>query len=266
MDDINKHPRDAAPPETTDNAPTTPDNASANRPDGNNDNTTMPETDQNNTGNSQDNAKKDGFFGKIFAKKSENGAEADAKPGEAGTDGDANAAVKAQPQPDLAAELAEAKEKLLRLHADFDNYRKRIAREYNDVREKAKVTVISDFLPVYDYFLLAVSHAEQNADFNALKQGMQMILTEFKRAFDNLGAEEINATGKPFDAKWHEAVSQEPDETSPEGHIIRQWKSGFRLGDTLLRPATVVVSSGPPPPPPAAEAAGAAETGPETNN
>ena len=265
MDDIKKHPQDATPPETTDHAPATPDNATENRrPDRNNDNTTMPETDQNNTGNNQDNAKKDGFFGKIFAKKTDNGADADAKTGEAGTDGDAKTAAKAQPQPDLAAELAEAKEKLLRLHADFDNYRKRIAREYNDVREKAKVNVISDFLPVYDYFQLAVSHADQNADFNALKQGMQMILTEFKRAFDNLGAEEINATGKPFDAKWHEAVSQEPDETSPEGHIIRQWKSGFRLGDTLLRPATVVVSSGPPPP--TAEAAGAAETDPETNH
>ena len=57
--------------------------------------------------------------------------------------------------------------KLLRLHADFDNYRKRIAREYNDVRERAKANVISDFLPVYDYFQLAMSHAEQNAEFDA---------------------------------------------------------------------------------------------------
>lgn len=248
MDDINKHPQDDA-----------PHNTPKSRCDNGDD--TM-------TNNDQHNAKKekDSFFNKIFAKKNDGDdaveAAENATEGEIGETSAEDEAETTEATPDLAAELAETKEKLLRLHADFDNYRKRIAREYNDVRERAKANVISDFLPVYDYFQLAMSHAEQNAEFDALMQGMHMILAEFKRTFDNLGAEEINATGKQFDAKWHEAMSQEPDVTLPAGHVIRQWKSGFRLGDTLLRPATVVVSSGPP----TAEAPDGDEANPETNN
>ena len=238
MDDINKHPQDDASDNHTDS-----------------DSNTMTDNDQHNA-----KKEKDGFFDKIFTKKNDSDTEAAENEAEAEIEAEVDE-TNTETTPDLAAELAETKEKLLRLHADFDNYRKRIAREYNDVRERAKANVISDFLPVYDYFQLAMSHAEQNAEFDALMQGMQMILTEFKRAFDNLGAEEINATGKQFDAKWHEAMTQEPDETLPAGHVIRQWKSGFKLGDTLLRPATVVVSSGPP----TAEDAAIDGANPETN-
>ncbi|MDD4099416.1 MAG: nucleotide exchange factor GrpE [Lentisphaeria bacterium] len=264
MDDFSKRTPDDVPPQSGGNAPEAPKQP-VNDQTGGDANTAnaanTPDPEQHHADKS-DHHKKDGFFGKIFPRKNDGATDAGAQPGAGET-----ATADSTPEPDLAAELAEAKEKLLRLHADFDNYRKRIAREYHDVREKAKIAVIGDFLPVYDYFQLAVAHAEQNADFNALKQGMQMILTEFKRAFDNLGAQEINAIGQEFDAKWHEAVSQEPDEASPEGHVLRQWKTGFRLGETLIRPATVVVSSGPPKPP-ATEAVNDDEAGatPETSH
>jgi molecular chaperone GrpE len=185
---------------------------------------------------------KGNFFSNIFSGKKDSSAE---KSPSANDDSKDPSQKAADPKVELAEELAKAQEALLRSRADFDNYRKRIAREYQDVRNQAKINVISDFLPVYDYFQLAVTHAEQNADLNALKQGMQMILTEFKRAFDNLGAEEVNAAGQEFDARWHEAVAQENNAEIPEGQVLQQWKCGFRMGDTLIRPATVVVSAGP---------------------
>lgn len=141
--------------------------------------------------------------------------------------------------------LAELNDKYLRLRADFDNYRKRMAREANETRERSKIMVVSDFLPVYDFFQMAMVHAEQTQDFNALKQGMQMIMSEFTRAFDGLGIQEIKAEGSPFDPALHEAAKTESSDTVPEGTVIKQWKSGYKIGDRLIRPSMVVVSSGP---------------------
>lgn len=141
--------------------------------------------------------------------------------------------------------LAEETDKLLRLRADFDNYRKRMARETDEIRERSKMIVVSDFLPVYDFFRMAMDHASQTDDINALKQGMQMIMNEFTRAFDELGVKEIDAIGKVFDPKLHEAVKTEASENVPDGTIISQWKVGYTMGDRLVRPSVVVVSSGP---------------------
>ena len=74
---------------------------------------------------------------------------------------------------------------------------------------------------------------------------MDMILNEFSRTFESLGVERVNAEGRPFDPNEHEAMAQEPSDEIPEGHVLRQWKCGYRMGERLLRPATVVVSSGP---------------------
>jgi len=164
-------------------------------------------------------------------------------------------AEKGVEQPDYQAQIAELTDKLLRSRAEFDNYRKRIAREFGDVREQAKQRTIGEFLNVYDFFMLAISHIETSSDIESIKQGMQMILTEFERTFESLGVKEVTAVGQPFDARFHEAVAQEASDSVPEGSVIRQWKSGFTVGENLLRPATVVVSSGKP----VAEAAVAAD-------
>lgn len=168
---------------------------------------------------------------------------------------------KKEPSPEEI--IADLNDKYLRLRADFDNYRKRMAREANDVRERSKILVITDFLPVYDFFKMAMDHAEHTDDINALKQGMQMILNEFTRAFDGLGVKEIQAVGKEFDPKMHEAMKTEASDTVPEGTIIAQWKAGFMVGDRLARPATVVVSSGPAAKAP--EKTEQTETAPEKN-
>ncbi len=148
-----------------------------------------------------------------------------------------------QPTPEEI--IADLNDKLLRLHADFDNYRKRMAREANETRERSKIAVITEFLPVFDFYNMAMKHAATSDDVNAIKQGMQMILNEFKRALDSFSIKEIPTEGKPFDPRFHEAAKTEANENVPEGTIIAQWKPGYMMGERLIRPAMVVVSSGP---------------------
>ena len=160
-------------------------------------------------------------------------------------------ASKEEPKPEESKQptpeeiIAELNDKLLRLHADFDNYRKRMAREANETRERSKIAVITEFLPVYDFYNMAMKHAATSDDLNAIKQGMQMILNEFKRALDSFSIKEIPTEGKPFDPRFHEATKTEANESVPEGTIIAQWKPGYMMGERLIRPAMVVVSSGP---------------------
>ncbi len=158
----------------------------------------------------------------------------------------AEAAAEAAPaEVDLKTQLDQAQERYLRARAEMDNYRKRVQREFGEIRNASKVMVVSDFLTVFDHFQMATEHAEKNGDFNTLKQGMDMILTEFRRAFESLGVEQVSAVGKEFDPTEHEAVAHEPSQEIPAGQVLQQWKCGYRMGERLIRPATVVVSSGP---------------------
>jgi len=100
------------------------------------------------------------------------------------------------------------------------------------------------FLQVFDHFTMAVSASESTMNVDALKKGMEMIQQEFDKAFSDLGVEKIDAPGKEFDPKLHEAVAQEASDTVPAGHVIKQWNFGYRIGDRLLKPAMVIVSSG----------------------
>ncbi|MBP5673492.1 MAG: nucleotide exchange factor GrpE [Victivallales bacterium] len=151
-----------------------------------------------------------------------------------------------EPEPDYKAQLAELQDKYLRKLAEFDNYRKRMAREFSETRDQARRTTVGDFLTVYDYFSMGMAAIEQASDMAVLKQGMEMIWAEFQRVLEGLNVKEIESIGKKFDATVHEAMSQEASDTVPEGVVIRQWKAGFMMGDKLLRPAMVVVSTGKP--------------------
>ena len=144
----------------------------------------------------------------------------------------------------LRAQIDDLNNKILRSKADLENYRKRAQREFAEIRTSTRANTVAEFLTVYDHFQMAMQHAEEQADFNTLKQGMDMILAEMRKTLENLGVSEVEAVGKPFNPHEHEAMAQEPSDEIPEGHVLRQWKSGFRMGERLLRPATVVVSSG----------------------
>jgi molecular chaperone GrpE len=144
---------------------------------------------------------------------------------------------------ELEAELLESEDKTLRLRAEYDNYRKRSYRELSDARAYAKSDTLTPILNVFDHFQMAVAAADTTEDMSVITEGLKMINAEFIKAMDELGVESIDAIGKKFDPNLHEAVAEEASDQE-EGTVIQQWRCGYKLGDKLLRPASVVVSSG----------------------
>ena len=168
------------------------------------------------------------------------------KGGPQADDDEANGAGEVTETEALQQELAEANDRLLRARADLENYRRRVQREYEQVRYTAKAATVEEFLNVFDHFQMAREHAANDSDVEALRRGMDLIMAEFEKALAGLGVERVNAVGQEFDPTQHEAMAQQPSTDVPAGHVLQQWKSGYRLGERLLRPATVVVSAGPP--------------------
>ncbi len=144
----------------------------------------------------------------------------------------------------LRNELEEEKDKYLRLMADFQNYRKRVSKELSAARLQGLYETITPFIQVFDYFQMATKAAETSDNIGAIRNGMDMIAKEYKKALDELSVTAIDAIGQQFDPELHEAVAHEASD-APEGQIVKQWNCGYRLGERLLRPAKVVVSSGP---------------------
>ena len=152
--------------------------------------------------------------------------------------------VEISPEEALKAEVAELKDQLLRKEADYQNYRKRMAREVSDARRIGLVETIMPFLPGFDLFEMAMKAAESSDNVAALKQGLEMILAQYGKTIDELGVQKFDTVGENFDPMWHDAVAYENSETAAEGVIVKQWNCGYKMGDRLLRPARVIVSSG----------------------
>ena len=164
----------------------------------------------------------------------------------------------AEPAVDYKALYEEANDRWLRGRADFDNYRKRVQREYAEIRFRTTEETVREFLGVHDQLCLALAHAPSAPDAAAIRQGLELIYAEFGRVLEGLGVRRVEAVGKPFDPAFHEAISQAASAEAPAGQVVQEWKAGFVLGDRLLRPATVTVSAGPAAPA-APDNAGAAE-------
>ncbi|KAL7128423.1 hypothetical protein ABFS83_14G316000 [Erythranthe nasuta] len=146
----------------------------------------------------------------------------------------------------LSAEISSGKEKLLRLQADFDNYRKRSEKERLTVRSNAQGEVIESLLPMVDSFERAKQQlkldTEKEKKIDTSYQGIYKQLVEIMRS---LRVAAVPTVGKPFDPLMHEAIAREESQEFKEGIIIQEFRRGFYLGDRLLRPAMVKVSSGP---------------------
>ena len=142
----------------------------------------------------------------------------------------------------LKAQAAENLDKMLRTAADFDNYRKRVARERDELSRLARESVISALLPALDNLERALDHS---AGGTPLHDGLLQVQKQFSRTLGEFGLVEISiAPGTPFDANLQEAVSHIESATQPDGAVIEQVQSAYKLGDRLLRPARVVVSKG----------------------
>ena len=143
-----------------------------------------------------------------------------------------------------AGKAAENWDKYVRLNADFDNFKKRAARERQDAIRYANESLLEKLIPVIDNFEMAMQAANspQGGTVDALKQGVSMIATQLKSTLTESGLEEINATGQAFNPNFHEAVSQQESADVPEGHVLQQLRKGYKFRDRLVRPATVIVA------------------------
>jgi molecular chaperone GrpE len=138
-------------------------------------------------------------------------------------------------------------ERVLRTMADFENYKKRAAREREESVKFANESLIKKLVTVLDNFDMALAAAgTQPAEASqSLQTGVAMIHQQLRNVLQEAGLEEVDATGKKFDPNWHEAVSQQDSAEVPEGQVLQQLRKGYKLRDRLIRPATVVVARKP---------------------
>lgn len=146
---------------------------------------------------------------------------------------------------DPAAEAEKYRDLALRTAADFDNFRKRAAREKEDAIRYANNSLLGDFLPLLDNFELGLEAARSAPGADAILQGLGMVARQFRDFLASSGVEEIPTEGAEFDPNLMEAVGHEHDDRVPEGRVLRQTRRGYKLRDRLLRPASVFVSKGP---------------------
>jgi molecular chaperone GrpE len=147
----------------------------------------------------------------------------------------------------LAAKADENWQRLLRTTADFDNFKKRAAREKQEAIHYANASLIQKVIPVLDNFEMALAAAQSSPveGLKSLQDGVVMIHSQLKNVLTEAGLEEVDATGKPFDPNFHEAVSQQVSAEVAEGNVLQQLRKGYKLRDRLLRPATVIVARKP---------------------
>src|ERR1700690_2965324 len=149
-----------------------------------------------------------------------------------------------------AAKVDENWDKYLRAVADLENYRKRVAREKEELARFTSERVVTALLPALDNLERAIESAQAHgAENSSLLEGLTQVYNQFRRTLVEFGLQEVIAgVGQPFDPNLHEAVSQVDSAAHAEGHVIEQLQRGYKLADRLLRPARVVVSKGPPDP------------------
>lgn len=144
------------------------------------------------------------------------------------------------------AKLAEERfDRLLRLQAEFENYRKRVSREKSEFIQYALEDLICDLLPVVDNFERALASAHQHDNFQALLQGVEMVYKQVKDVLGKRELEKIETLGEKFDPREHEAVMQVESEEHPDNTVIEESLAGYKLKNKIIRPAMVKVSQKP---------------------
>jgi molecular chaperone GrpE len=158
--------------------------------------------------------------------------------------------AEAQPAADNIAEPAttnweakynEANDKYLRLYSEFDNYRRRSARERIDLVATAGADTLKDILPVIDDFERGLKNMETASDVLALREGVELIYTKLKNTLTAKGLEEMKAVGQPFDADIHEAITQIPAGDDMIGKVVEELEKGYYLHGKVVRFAKVII-------------------------
>jgi molecular chaperone GrpE len=160
--------------------------------------------------------------------------------------GETPPAAEEAPAAGVPREVQELNDKYLRLYAEFDNYRKRVSREKEELLKFGNESLLYDLLPVLDSLELALKH---RSDPNTgLLQGVEITLKEFQRVLEKFGVKRIEAEGKAFDPSVHHAMVQVEREDLEEKMIAEELRAGYLYRDKVLRPSLVAVSVKPPPP------------------
>lgn len=146
----------------------------------------------------------------------------------------------------LAEERArneELSQRLLRLQADYDNFRRRTQKEKEDMAKFAASSLLEKLLPVIDNLERAIASAKQTENVDTLVQGIDMVFRQMMEALKAEGAVPIEAVGQPFDPHYHQAVMQEASDQYESGIVSEEFQKGYMLKDKVIRPAMVKVTT-----------------------
>ena len=144
----------------------------------------------------------------------------------------------------IGSELAELKDKYLRLYADFENFRRRTAKEKLELISNANEGVLKALIPVVDDFERAMQSIENTDDVAAVKEGVSLIYTKLFKTLEGKGLKPMVSKGEPFDADLHESVTQFPAPSDDlKGKVIDEIEKGYYLNDKVIRFAKVIVGS-----------------------
>ena len=149
------------------------------------------------------------------------------------------------PMAGLQADLDRFRDLALRSQADFENYKKRTAREKEEAIKYASSSLLERLVGIVDNFELGLAAAKEQSADSPIYSGMVLVQKQLSDLLAESGLQPIEAEGRTFDPNVHEAIAHEPSDQFPEEIVVRQTRRGYRLKDRLLRPAKVVVSSGP---------------------
>ena len=148
------------------------------------------------------------------------------------------------PMAGLQADLDRFRDLALRSQADFENYKKRSAREKEEAIKYANSSLLERLVSIIDNFELGLAAAKEQGEQSPIYSGLVLVQKQLNDLLAENGLQSIEAEGKRFDPNVHEAIAHEPSDQVPEEIVLRQTRRGYRFKDRLLRPAKVVVSSG----------------------
>jgi molecular chaperone GrpE len=170
---------------------------------------------------------------------------ADSNPSSVARGADAAQGEAEDPMAGLQGDLDRFRDLALRSQADFENYKKRSAREKEEAIKYANSSLLERLVGIIDNFELGLAAAKEQGADSPIYSGMVLVQKQLNDLLAENGLQPIEAEGKTFDPNVHEAIAHEPSDRVPEESVVRQTRRGYRLKDRLLRPAKVIVSSGP---------------------
>jgi len=141
-------------------------------------------------------------------------------------------------------QVAELQERLLRVQAELENFRKRSRREYEDAQRYREIDVLRDLLPVLDNVLRAIEASEKSADVETLRSGFRMAAQQIEKLLSSHGCQTIETDGTAFDPAIHDAILQQEVAGVAGGTIVGTASRGYKLHDRVVRPAQVIVAKG----------------------